>query len=50
MGGAAGFTTYKLNEAFEVATRVFERRNMVFDETEKEILSHVFEITDKYRK
>lgn len=49
-GGAAGFTTYKLNEAFEVATRVFERRNMVFDETEKEILSHVFEITDKYRK
>lgn len=40
-GGAAGFTTYKLKEAFEVATRVFERRGLVFDETEKGILAHV---------
>lgn len=49
-GGAAGFTTYKLNDAFEVATRVFERRSMVFDTTEKEILTQVFELTEKYRK
>jgi UDP-N-acetylglucosamine diphosphorylase/glucosamine-1-phosphate N-acetyltransferase len=49
-GGAAGFTTYKLNDAFEVANRVFERRAKVFDDTEKEILSTVFEITEKYRK
>lgn len=40
-GGAAGFTTYKLKEAFAVAARVFERRGMVFDETEKGILAHV---------
>jgi UDP-N-acetylglucosamine diphosphorylase/glucosamine-1-phosphate N-acetyltransferase len=49
-GGAAGFTTYKVKDAFEVAERVFERRNMTFDETEREILSHVFELTEKYRK
>lgn len=49
-GGAAGFTTYKTKDAFEVAARVFERRNMVFNETEQEILSHVFELTEKYRK
>jgi len=49
-GGAAGFTTYKIKDAFEVATRVFERRNMVFDEKEQDILNHVFEITEKYRK
>ncbi len=49
-GGAAGFTTYKLTDAFEVASRVFERRGMVFNETEKEILTHIFEATEKYRK
>jgi UDP-N-acetylglucosamine diphosphorylase/glucosamine-1-phosphate N-acetyltransferase len=49
-GGAAGFTTYKLKDAFEVAGKVFERRNMVFDEIEQEILTHVFELTEKYRK
>jgi len=49
-GGAAGFTTYKTADAFEVAARVFDRRGMVFNETEQEILQHVFEITAKYRK
>jgi UDP-N-acetylglucosamine diphosphorylase/glucosamine-1-phosphate N-acetyltransferase len=49
-GGAAGFTTYKLSDAFEVATRVFERRSMEFDSTEKQILTQVFELTEKYRK
>jgi UDP-N-acetylglucosamine diphosphorylase/glucosamine-1-phosphate N-acetyltransferase len=49
-GGAAGFSTYKVKDAFEVASRVFERRSLVFDETEQEILSHVFELTEKYRK
>ncbi len=49
-GGAAGFTTYKTKDAFEVAARVFERRGMIFNETEQEILTHVFELTEKYRK
>ena len=49
-GGAAGFSTYNLKDAFEVATRVFERRNMIFNDTEKDILTHVFELTEQYRK
>jgi UDP-N-acetylglucosamine diphosphorylase/glucosamine-1-phosphate N-acetyltransferase len=49
-GGAAGFTTYKLQDAFEVAEKVFERRGLVFDDTEKEILTKVFELTEKFRK
>lgn len=49
-GGAAGFTTYKLSDAFEVASKVMERRNVVFDETEKDILTNVFQLTEKYRK
>ena len=49
-GGAAGFTTYKTNDAFEVATRVMERRGMIFNEIEQNILTHVFELTEKYRK
>ncbi|MDO9188029.1 MAG: GlmU family protein [Bacteroidia bacterium] len=46
-GGASGFTVYKIKEAIAVATRVFERRGLVFDETEKDILTHVFELTEK---
>jgi UDP-N-acetylglucosamine diphosphorylase/glucosamine-1-phosphate N-acetyltransferase len=49
-GGAAGFTTYKTKDAFEVAARVFERRGMIFNETEQEILTHIFELTEKFRK
>src|SRR6218665_457464 len=49
-GGAAGFTTYKTKDAFEVAARVFERRGMIFTEEEQEILTHVYELTEKYRK
>ncbi len=49
-GGAAGFTTYKLKDAFEVASRVYGRRGLVFDENEQTILSHIFELTEKYRK
>jgi UDP-N-acetylglucosamine diphosphorylase/glucosamine-1-phosphate N-acetyltransferase len=49
-GGAAGFTTYKISDAFEVASRVFNRRNMEFDKIEQDILTHVFQLTEKYRK
>ena len=46
-GGSTGFTSYKIKEALEVAVRVFERRGLVFDEIEKEILTHIYELTDK---
>ncbi len=49
-GGAQGMEVYQLNKVFEVATKVFERRSLNFNEVEKNILSHVFELTKEYRK
>lgn len=49
-GGAAGFTTYKIKDAFEVAQRVMERRGLLFNEIEQNILTTVFNMTEKYRK
>lgn len=48
-GGHHGFETYGLEKMFETASRVYERRKLVFDEREREILKRVFEITVKYR-
>ena len=48
-GGASGFTEYKTNKVFEVAEVVLQRRNLVFDEKDQKILSHVFNETKKYR-
>lgn len=49
-GGSSGFTTYKPNDAFSTAEKVYERRNKKFNDTEKEILMKVFEMTEKHRK
>jgi UDP-N-acetylglucosamine diphosphorylase/glucosamine-1-phosphate N-acetyltransferase len=48
-GGASGFTEYKTNKVFEVAEVVMKRRGEKFDDSEKEILEHIFEETKKYR-
>ena len=48
-GGASGFTEYKTNKVFEVATVVMKRRSIVFDEKEQKILEHIFEETKQYR-
>lgn len=48
-GGNAGFETYQLHKAFEVAGKVMERRHLKFDETEKAILTAVFAQTQQYR-
>jgi UDP-N-acetylglucosamine diphosphorylase/glucosamine-1-phosphate N-acetyltransferase len=48
-GGASGFETYQLRKVFEVAEKVMERRHKVLDETEKTILTEVFNQTQKYR-
>jgi UDP-N-acetylglucosamine diphosphorylase/glucosamine-1-phosphate N-acetyltransferase len=48
-GGAQGMSTFRLKDAIEVATRVFERRNLEFDDVEINILSHIFEESSKYR-
>lgn len=48
-GGSAGFAEYKTREAFETARLVFERRGMIFDDNEQQILTHVFEQTAEFR-
>ncbi len=48
-GGAAGYTTFRTNKAFEVAEAMMKRRNVEFDDTEAKILEHVFELTQKWR-
>ncbi len=40
-------TNYSLNKAIEVAEIVFQRRNRVFDETEKALLTSVYNLTLK---
>ncbi|MGB4776190.1 MAG: glucose-1-phosphate thymidylyltransferase, partial [Daejeonella sp.] len=49
-GGAQGFEVYALPKMFETAEKVYQRRNMQFDDIEKRILSKVFELTAKTRK
>lgn len=48
-GGTAGFSIYQKNKAFEVAEKVMARRDIKFDNVEKNILTKVFELTEKYR-
>lgn len=48
-GGADGFEVYNLEKMFETSEKVFERRNLPFDQTERDILSAVFEMTSTHR-
>ena len=49
-GGSGGYTTFVLDKVFEVAQKVMERRNIELSTEDKDILSHVFSLTNKYRK
>ena len=49
-GGAQGFEVYTLNKMFETAEKVFERRKLPFTDVDKNILTKVFELTDKNRR
>ena len=48
-GGASGFSIYKLPKVFEVAEKVFGRRNLSFDKVEQVILTQVYNMTKRYR-
>lgn len=48
-GGAAGFSTFQLRKFDEVAEAVMKRRGRQYDETEKEIITTVFDLTNQYR-
>lgn len=43
-GGAQGFKKYDLKKAFQVASSVMSRRGIELDKTEKEILTHIYEL------
>ncbi|WP_343485988.1 GlmU family protein [Allomuricauda sp. d1] len=49
-GGASGFKAYMPAKAFETAEVMMARRGVTFDDTEKQILQHVFDLTGKWRK
>jgi len=48
-GGATGFSTYQLRKVKEVAEKVMDRRGMVFDDVEYDILKTIFELTSESR-
>lgn len=48
-GGASGFTAYLPEKAFEAAKVMMARRGVAFNAVEADILTHVFEITKKWR-
>lgn len=49
-GGAHGFEVYSLKKMFETAEKVYARRDLPFDDVEKELLSKVFELTQDFRR
>ncbi len=49
-GGASGFTETKLKPTFETAKIMMSRRNLEFTQQEQDILTHIFEVTAKYRE
>ncbi|MBL0104247.1 MAG: GlmU family protein [Bacteroidetes bacterium] len=48
-GGSEGFASYRIEDAIEVATRVYERRSLVFGPKEQKLMRSLFESTTKYR-
>nr|MDQ3072743.1 glucose-1-phosphate thymidylyltransferase [Bacteroidota bacterium] len=48
-GGAAGFTTYKIDKALETAELVFQRRKLSLVQIDKDIFAHVFNLTSPQR-
>lgn len=49
-GGAHGFEVYSIEKMFETVTKVFERRGMMFNEIERNILIDIFNNTTQYRR
>jgi UDP-N-acetylglucosamine diphosphorylase/glucosamine-1-phosphate N-acetyltransferase len=49
-GGAAGFTPFKPEKAFEMADAMMQRKGMKLSDAEKAMLTEVFEQTSQWRK
>lgn len=48
-GGSGGYSTYMKTKAFNTAEKVMERRNKELNELDKEILTHIFELSSEHR-
>lgn len=48
-GGSLGFSTYQFQKFEETASKVMDRRGLVFDALERDILQKVFDLTKAYR-
>lgn len=48
-GGPQGYTHYKFEKAIETAKRVFQRRNIAFNQIEQDILAWIYEKTELFR-
>ena len=48
-GGADGFNVYQLEKLMETTKLVFDRKNIEFNQIEKNILSEIFKLTTIYR-
>ncbi len=48
-GGVDELVTYRLEKALKVAEKVYQRRNIPFNEVEQNIIRTIFEQTHKYR-
>jgi UDP-N-acetylglucosamine diphosphorylase/glucosamine-1-phosphate N-acetyltransferase len=48
-GGAAGFSVYKIEKAFETAQIMMSRRELSLTDIDKDILRKVFELTAEFR-
>lgn len=46
-GGASGFVDYRLDKALATAKLVMERRSIALDETERAILEHIYQHTER---
>lgn len=49
-GSANGFIEYQLNKAMETASKVYSRRSLAFDETERSIFESIFSATKDQRQ
>lgn len=49
-GGAQGFEVYSLEKVYKTTEKVFERRNRILNQEEKDILKKVFELTEEHRR
>ncbi len=49
-GGHAGLSEYKLNTAFDVMSKVFDRRGKTLGDDDKKMFEHIFEITAENRR